>query len=102
MEQAFVLALVVATSVGAYFLGVKGLGMTGTDLRSAIGRMLECVGVMVVFLVVNLAVGAAAVLAARAATKGFVSFYLVNDITLLILSIFQGLAFQCWWKPPAP
>lgn len=97
MEQFFVLILVGLTSIGAYLLGAKRLGLLWRHLRVAIGRMLECIGMALVFFLVNLAAGMAIVLAGRLLTRGFVSLYLANDVSLVMLSFLQALAFQ-WWR----
>lgn len=97
MKQVFMLALVAVTSLGAYLLGAKGLKLPGRAIRKAIGKMLECLGMMFVFLGINIAVGVIVILAARAVTGEFVSLYLASDGTLLVLSLIQGLAFQ-WWR----
>lgn len=102
MEGPFILLLVGLTSVGAYWVGVKGLGLSGRGLRRAVGKVLECVGMMLVFLVGNLAAGMITILAARVVTREFVSLYLINDEVLVILSLLQGLAFQCWRDASVP
>ncbi len=96
MEGPFILLLVGLTSVGAYWVGVKGLGLSGHGLRLAVGKVLEYLGMMLVFLASNLAVGMITILAARVVTREFVSLYLIDDEVLVILSFLQGLAFQCW------
>lgn len=102
MEGPFILLLVGLTSVGAYWVGVKGLGRSGRGLRRAVGKVLECLGMMLVFLVGNLAAGMIAILATRVVTRKFMSLYLIDDEVLVILSLLQGLAFQCWWDASAP
>lgn len=97
MEQTFVLALAGLTSIGAYLVAVAGFGLRASGLRAAMAKMLECVGMMLGFLLVNLTIGVIAILAVRILTRGFVSLYLANDITLLVISVLQGLAFH-WWR----
>lgn len=100
MEQFFVLILVGLTSIGAYLLGAKRLALSWRHLRVAMGRMLECIGMTLVFFLVNLAAGMAIVLAGRLLTQGFVSLYLANDVSLVMLSFLQALTFQ-WWRQSA-
>jgi hypothetical protein len=57
---------------------------------------LECLGLIVIFLAANLAVGAALILGLRALTGRFISVYFVNDATLAILSLLQALVFYRW------
>lgn len=97
MDDAFVLILVGLTSTGAYAVGARWLGLSAKALRGAAGKVLECLGLVVVFFAVNLAAGMIAVFAARAVTRGFVSLYLADDVLLLVLSLLQGLLFA-WWR----
>jgi hypothetical protein len=97
MEQFFVLVLVGITSLGTFLLGARVLGLSGRGLRAAVGKTLECVGLTLVFFLANLGAGMAVVLLGRLLARGFVSVYLANDVTLLVLSLLQGLAFQ-WWR----
>ena len=97
MEQFFILVLVGLTSAGAYVLGLSVLGLSTRGIRDAVGKMLECFGISLVFFVINLATGVIAILLARAAMRGFVSLYMVTDVTLPVLSLMQGLTFQ-WWR----
>ncbi|MFQ5960880.1 MAG: hypothetical protein ACE5MG_05755 [Candidatus Methylomirabilales bacterium] len=97
MKQVFILALVSVTSLGAYLIGAKGLKLPGRGIRKAIGKMLECLGITLVFLVLNIGLGVVTILATRVLTGGFVSMYRAADGTLLVLSLIQGLVFQ-WWR----
>jgi hypothetical protein len=96
MEQAFILIMVGLTSVGGYILGIKGLRLSRSGLWSALGKACECVGLTLVFFLLNLAVGIFAILAVRSVSGRFVSMYIVSDITLLIVSLLQALIFQAW------
>lgn len=96
MVQFFILALVAGTSVGAYLIGTKGFGLSGWAIRAAVGRMLTCVGLTLLFFTANLVVGVIAILTARAVTGGFTSLYAASDLSLLGLSVLQALTFHCW------
>jgi hypothetical protein len=96
MEGPFLLALVGLTSLCAVLAGAKGLGLSPGALRHAAGRMLETIGLTLVFVLGNLAVGGTAILVARALTGAFVSLYLAADETLLALSLLQALIFREW------
>lgn len=100
MEPYLILVLVGLTSLGAYVVGARGLRLSGSGLRTAAARALECVGLTIVFLVANVAIGAVIVLGARVLAGGFVSLYPAADMTLLPLSLLQGLTFQ-WWRERA-
>jgi hypothetical protein len=96
MEHLFIVILAGSTSMAAYVVGVKGLGLSGSGLRVALYNTLECLGAMLVFLLVNLLVGMIAILTGRGLTGGFVSLYLAADIMLVVLSFLQALIFQGW------
>jgi hypothetical protein len=96
MERYFVLVLVGVTSVAAYLAGTAVLGCSPARVRHAFGKMLECIGIAIVFFAVNVAVGVAITLASRTIFHRFMSMYLSNDISLLVLSLLQGLLFLFW------
>jgi hypothetical protein len=100
VRGAFILGLVACTSLAAYVIGARGLGLSRRGLRVAVGRMLECVGLTLVFFAANLALAMLLILAARRLTRGFVSLYLANDLALAGLSLLQALIFAWWWTPP--
>jgi hypothetical protein len=97
MQDLFILALAAVTSWAAYLVGRRRLRLTPGGLRSAAIRLLECVGLAVLFLLANHALGIAAIVAARAVTGGFVSLYLIDDASLGVLSVLQALVFA-WWR----
>jgi hypothetical protein len=97
MEATFIAALAGLSSIGAYYFGVRVLRLSSPSLGAAIGKMLESVGMVLIFLAVNLATAVLIVLAARSLTGMFVSAYVTDDAVWLGLSLIQGLAFQ-WWR----
>jgi hypothetical protein len=83
---------------------VAGLLMPGAK-RPGLGRAgllaLELVGMSALFLVANLLLGGAIVLAIRLVwPPQFVSIYVLNDLSLVALSILQGALFFCWRRGP--
>jgi hypothetical protein len=58
--------------------------------------MLESVGMVLIFLAVNLTTAVLILLAVRSLTGTFVSAYALDDAVWLGLSLIQGLAFQGW------
>ena len=90
-------SLVVATSLGAYLVGTWLLRLPRGGLRRAAARALETLGLLMLFGAVNVGLGIAFVLAYRGITGQFLSFYLLNDAVLGILSLVQALIFQWWW-----
>lgn len=96
IEQAFLLVLTAVTSVAAYALGVGRLGLEPGRLAAAVLFVFQLVGMSTLFFVANLGLGLVCVLAVRGATGTFVSAYLLNDVTLCLLSAAQGVCFECW------
>lgn len=95
------LAIIVAlTSCGAYLVATRRIGLRRSELRGAATEALAYLGLAVVFLLVNLAVGTGLILGLRALTGHFISVYVVNDATLAILSLLQALVLHCWRERP--
>jgi hypothetical protein len=84
------------TSLAAYGLAVKGLGLSTVGLRSAVGRMLECVGITLIFAIVNFGVAAAVIFGVRTLSSGFISLYWLDDVAWWALSVLQGLTWSLW------
>jgi len=97
MEATFIAALAGLTSIGAYYFGAKTLRLSTASLGAAIGKMLESVGLILIFFAANLGAAVAVVLVVRGLTGTFVSAYVTDDAVWLGLSLIQGLAFQ-WWR----
>ena len=96
MEATFIAALAGLTSIGAYYFGTKTLRLSAAGLGAAIGKMLESVGLILIFFAANLVAAVLIVLVVRGLTGRFVSAYVTDDAVWLGLSLIQGLAFQ-WW-----
>src|SRR5687767_9242073 len=96
MELAFLLGVPVLTSLLAYAAGRRWLGLSSDHLSAAVARLLELLGIGLLFLVLNLAVGVMVILSLRTLTPVFLSIYLLNDLSLVGLSVVQGLLFECW------
>jgi hypothetical protein len=90
------LVVIVLTSVGAFVVATRGVGLRGGALPGAIMRALDCLGLAVFFLLGNLGLGLALVLGLRAMTGQFLSVYMLNDATLAVLSVLQALVLHCW------
>lgn len=97
LEQIVLPALVAATSLGAFLIGIRRLGLPRGGLRRAGARALEAIGLSFVFAAANLGLGVAVILGWRALTGEFLSLYLLNDAVLALLSLVQALIFQWWW-----
>ena len=101
MTQATVLILAGITSTVALWIGTQGLRLRPDDLAPAVGKMLECLGMMLVFFMANAVLGLVAIIGGRSLTGTFVSTYAMSDVTLLAISFFQGLLFYCWREAKA-
>jgi hypothetical protein len=88
---------VVLTSAVACTLGAMWFGLPWCSLRNAVLKALETVGVAAVFLGANLAAGMLVISALQALTGWFVSRYTVADVSLLGLSLLQGIVFTWWY-----
>jgi len=101
MTQAAVLILAGITSTVALWFGTQGLRLRPGDLAPAVGKMLECLGMMLVFFMANAVLGLVAIIGGRSLTGAFVSTYAMSDVTLLAISFIQGLLFYCWREAKA-
>ncbi|MBI2204994.1 MAG: hypothetical protein HYU41_14185 [Candidatus Rokubacteria bacterium] len=97
LETLVLPATVVLTSLGGYALARRGFRLPARQLRVAVGWMLECIGLTVGFLIVNVAVGAALVHVFRLLTPRFVAIYAATDTVLIPLSLVQALIL-CGWR----
>jgi hypothetical protein len=97
VESLMILGVVAATSLVAWaIVGRSPLGPR-PPLASAVAWALEGLGLGVAFFALNIGLGMAAVLAARALPLPFVSLYPLTDATLLAFSLLQGFTFRWWW-----
>ena len=87
---------VLATSTIACVLGANHLGLGRRALHRAGVRALRAVGMGVMFFGANLVLGVLAIAVVRTLTGRFLSPYNLSDISLLSLSLLQGLVFA-WW-----
>jgi hypothetical protein len=101
MTQATVLILAGITSTAALWIGTQGLRLRPGDLALAVGKMLECLGMMLAFFMANAVLGLVAIIGGRSLTGAFVSTYAMSDVTLLGISFIQGLLFYCWREAKA-
>jgi hypothetical protein len=90
------LVLVAITSVLAYVVGVRRLRLSGRTLARALASTLDTLGLALVFFAVNAGLGVTILLAARHLAGRVVTLHALDDITLMILSALQAIAFQSW------
>jgi hypothetical protein len=96
LEALFILIVAGLTSAGVYVFGIARLRFSKSGLWLALGKTCECLGLTLVFCVLNLAVAMVAILAMRSLSGQFVSLYIASDTTFLMLSLLQALTFQAW------
>ena len=84
------------TSLSAYLVAVKRLGLSTAGLRRAALRMLGCVGTALIFAIINFGVAAAVIFGVRALTIGFLSVYFLDDVAWWVFSVLQGLLWWLW------
>ena len=98
MEAYYLLLLFSLSSLALYVAGTRALDLRRGTLSVALGRLLECAGLVIVLVFLNTAAGFLLVLALRSLTGSFVSLYLNTDITLVILSVVQAVVLQWWMR----
>ena len=96
MNYAFLPLLAVLTSVAAYVIAVRVWNRKPRALRPALRRALEVIGLASVFLAANFAVGLLIVLLVRGVSGRFISAYVLNDTTLVVMSTLQGMLWSFW------
>ena len=96
MVEPAVVILTGVTSFAALWIGTQWLRLRPGDLTAAVGKTLECLGLMLVFFAANAVVGLAAIIGGRSLTGVFVSTYVMSDAAILGISFLQGLVFYCW------
>jgi hypothetical protein len=97
--SSLLLLLVIVTSL-AVGLIARRAGPGHRGLADAVRLVLELAGISTLFLVGNLALGVAIVLAIRLLSSSFVSIYVLNDLSLVALSFLQAAVFFCWRRRP--
>lgn len=100
MTELWILGAGALTSCSAFLIGTKTLHLPARRLSLASGKMLESLGMGLVFLFVNLSLAMGAVLVIRALTGRFLSLYVAGDVVWLGVSLVQGLVFQWWREQP--
>ncbi|MFB3816035.1 MAG: hypothetical protein ACE147_00105 [Candidatus Methylomirabilales bacterium] len=99
MHAYFVPALALGTSLLILVLG-GALGLPLRRLPAALGKVLEALGLTLLFFAANLLIAAAVLLLGRLVAREFLPLYYANDVALLVCSALQALAFQ-WWREVA-
>ena len=94
--------IVALTSLVAYLVAVRRLGMRPSDLPRAVAGVADSLGTGVIFTLVNLAAAGALVLGLRALTGRFFTLYSLDDVVWLVVSLLQGWLWRLWRDAPRP
>ena len=94
--------VVLLTSAVACTLGARLFALTPSSLGKAGLKTLETVGAGAVFFGANLAVGMVVIEAVNALTGWSVSHYILSDVSLLGLSLLQGMVLAWWYSASEP
>lgn len=97
MSVPFLLGLVTVSSM---IVGVLALrtGLSPRMAKWAGLATLEFAGLWILCLMVDLALGAAVILGLRTLTHSFVSIYVLNDVSLVVMSALQAFALYAWFR----
>ena len=93
---------VALTSLVAYLIAVMQLGLRPSDFGRALGRMADSLGTGVIFALLNVLTAAGLVLSLRALTGRFFSFYSLDDLVWLVVSVLQGWVWRLWRDSRTP
>jgi len=77
-------------------LAVFGLRLPPRSARAAGAALLEFVALWAACLVANLTLGSLAIIALRTLTATFFSIYLMNDVSIVVLSALQAFVMHAW------
>ena len=95
LELLQLVVVVVGSSAAWYLLGRRLLGLPASAIPPALSRLLEWIGLCVVFYAGNVALGMTLTLVLRQ-TGAFVSMYGNADVTLLLLAALQAFVVRAW------
>lgn len=96
--EVFIILIVVITTCVAYLAGSRYLSSSRPSIAEALGNAMEYLGAFVMFFCVNVMLGVALIFLIRSVTPRFVSAYVLQDVTLVILSAIQAVWFLTWWR----
>jgi hypothetical protein len=94
-----ILLVVACSSLGACLAGVRAGIVRRGMLVEALGRLMVCLGLGRGFFALNLGLGLLGILAFRGLVGRFLSAYLLDDVSLAILSAAQGVLACLLWNP---
>jgi len=92
----FLLGLFAASSVIAGGLALR-IGLSPRLAKNAAFALLEFAGLWTVCLALNLAFGVAIILGLRSFTHAFASIYVLNDVSVVVMSALQAFALYAWF-----
>ena|SRR5262245_32827211 len=97
MDTLFAVVLAVLTSFAAYHIGRQALPPSAKSMTEAIAAFFDWVGIFVIVLCANLALGVVIILMIRGLTRRFVGLYELENFVLVVLSAVQAyVVLRCW------
>ncbi len=96
MSVLFLFGLLAASFIVAAAIALR-VGLSPRLARRAGLATLEFTGLWTVCLVFDLALGTAAILGLRGFTQAFVSIYVLNDVSVVVVSALQAFALYAWF-----
>ena len=98
IEYGILLTVVAITTALMFWLTRIVKGVPQKSIGQTLAEVMECLGLVVIFMIGNAVLCIVIILLVRVITSTFVSLYVVADLTLVALSAFQGLVFRFWWR----
>jgi hypothetical protein len=93
----FTISVITLTSILAY-AATKSTRVRDIELvHQAFRALFQWIGAFAIFLIVNVTLGAVAIIMMRSSTYRSIAVYDLDDPLILIFSAVQGFIFQRWW-----
>jgi hypothetical protein len=99
MRSLFLVGLLVGSSLAVAVLAIRGLRLSIRAAPAAGAALLEFVALWVLCLAGNLALGILGVILVRSLTAVFISVYVVNDLSVVVVAALQAFVLHAWMRP---
>jgi hypothetical protein len=97
MDTLFAVFLVMLTSFVAYQIARPAVWPSAKSITEAVAAFFDWVGIFVITLCTNLALGVVIILMIRGLTPRFVGLYELENFVLVVLSAVQAyVVLRCW------
>ena len=98
MRSLFLVGLLLGSSLAMVALAIRGLRLPIRSAPAAGAALLEFVALWVLCLAGNLALGALGVILIRSVTALFISVYVVNDLSVVVVAALQAFVLHAWMR----